>query len=118
MAPTKKPGGALEAALPPFSDPEVQRDASLAGVEARKRRAELAKLPPDEQIAAELPRLVASLLDAALGRGSFGELKAADRLKALQTALAYGLGRPGTKKDPEEAPETPTAASLFGREPE
>lgn len=94
-------------------DSERGRAAGLASVEARKRRND----PPEAQIEAELGRLVAELLDAALGRRAFGDLKPADRLKALQTALAYGLGRPGARQAPDEAPETPSAASLFGTPP-
>jgi hypothetical protein len=100
-------------AVPPFSDPEKARAAGLRSAEVRARR----DLTPEQQIEAELPRLTACLLDAALGRGSFGELKPADRLKALQTALAYGLGRPGARQEPETAPEPPSAASLFGSAP-
>lgn len=98
----------------PFADPEKAREAASRSVSARKLRDELRKAPPDAQIEAATPQLVAELLDAALGRGDFRDLKAGDRLKALQTALAYGLGRPGTAKQAEPTPEAPTAAALFG----
>jgi hypothetical protein len=93
----------------------------LTPSEAGKRSAEaraFAKSSPEDgaqaQIQRKLSRLTSTLLDAALGEGDFVDLKPADRLKALQTALAYGLGRPGAAKPTEETPETPTAAALFG----
>jgi hypothetical protein len=98
----------------PFSDPDFAKEASQKAAEARRRKAQLVKAPPDEQIQANLPSLVAALLDAALGKGDFDDLKASDRLKALQTALAYGLGRPGAREKAEEGPEAPTASTLFG----
>jgi hypothetical protein len=104
--------------IAPFADAEKAAEAGRASAAAAKRRREAAKEAPEVQIAAELPALVASMLDAALGRGSFASLKPQDRLKALQTALAYGMGRPGTAKPAEEAPEPPSAAALFGAAPE
>jgi len=106
------PSAPVEASPGPFGG-LTPREAGIRSAEVRARR----DLTPEEQIEAELPRLMASLLDAALGRGSYGELKPADRLKALQTALAYGLGRPGARQEPETASEPPSAASLFGSAP-
>jgi hypothetical protein len=103
-----------EPANRPFADPVFAAEASAKAADARRRKAQLVKAPPDEQIQANLPALVASLLDASLGRGDFADLKASDRLKALQTALAYGLGRPGAREKTEEGPEAPSAATLFG----
>ena len=98
----------------PFDDPDFAREASKAGVEARALRE---KSPEDRAqlaIQRKLGRLTNELLQAALGEGDFADLKASDRLKALQTALAYGLGRPGASKPTDVTPEAPTAAALFG----
>lgn len=97
-----------------FNDPEIQAAASRKGVEARERARALREGPPDAQIEAATPKLVAELLDAALGKGDFASLKPSDRLKALQTALAYGLGRPGARQTADDGPEAPSAAALFG----
>jgi hypothetical protein len=98
----------------PFSDPDFAREASLKAVEMRK----LDQKSPEDRaqlaIQRKLGRLTSELLDAALGEGAFVDLKPTDRLKALTTALAYGLGRPGGAKSTDTAPEAPTAAALFG----
>ncbi len=103
-----------EQAAKPFSDPDF---ASEAGKKSAELRALRSGTPEDRAQAAiqrKLGRLTSELLDAALGEGDFADLKASDRLKALTTALQYGLGRPGAAKPTDTAPEAPTAAALFG----
>lgn len=94
------------------------QEAGRRSAEARAARNSSPEDAAQAQIQRRLNRLVTELLDAALGEGDFAELKAGDRLKALTTALAYGLGRPGAAKPTDEAPETPSAAALFGAPPE
>ncbi len=102
----------------PFADPEFAAAAGRKSAEARARRSQSPEDRAQAAIQAKLGVLVRELLDAALGEGDFAELKPTDRLKALQTALAYGLGRPGAAKPTDEAPEPPSAAALFGSAPE
>jgi predicted RNase H-like nuclease len=103
-----------EQALKPFSDPDFAREAGLKSAEMRKLRDGTPEDRAQQAIQRKLGRLTSELLAAALGEGDFADLKASDRLKALQTALAYGLGRPGSAKPTDTAPEAPSASTLFG----
>ena len=99
-----------------FEDPEIARAASAKGVEAKARRRAAS---PDaralELIRSNVDKLTRELLDAALRKGDFVDLKPSERLKALQRALEYGLGRPGaSSKGDDETPDLPTADGLFG----
>jgi len=82
-------------------------------VQARKRA-----LSPEERAAeaarTAAPELIRELLDAALGKGDFTQLKGEERLKALTRALEYGIGRPGVMRREDEVQPIPTAADLFG----
>jgi hypothetical protein len=103
-----------EQAAKPFSDPDFAAEAGRKSAELRRLRETSPEDRAQAAIQRKLGRLTSELLDAALGEGDFVDLKATDRLKALQTALAYGLGRPGSAKPTDTAPEAPTAAALFG----
>lgn len=97
-------------------DSESARAAALLSAEARKRRAEMNPLDRAlESLKAESPALVKELLKAAMGKDEFSDLKVEVRLRAIERALEYGLGKPRvTRDDPgpeEEAP--PTADDLF-----
>ena len=100
----------------PFTDPERASAAGKASAEARRRRkAASPETRALELIRSSVDKLTEELLDAALGKGAFVDLKATERLKALQRALEYGLGRPGAQREAEEAPaDLPTGESLFG----
>jgi len=119
---TNRPAAAQPAAYRPFKDPEIAREAAYRS--AAVRRAKRDSRPPSpearalELIRSSVDKLTAALLDAALGKGDFVDLKPSERLKALQRALEYGLGRPGgSAKGDDETPELPTSDSLFGPEP-
>ena len=111
------PSIATSPAVRPFSDPEFAREAGKKSAELRALRETSPEDRAQAAIQRKLGRLTSELLDAALGEGDFVALRATDRLKALQTALAYGLGRPGAAKPTDTVDETPTAAALFGQAP-
>lgn len=89
---------------------ESAAEAGKRSGEARRRRASLS---PEERareaIAAKSDRLVAELVNAALGEGDFVELKLETRVSALTRLLEWQLGRPASvkPKESEEAPEVP-----------
>lgn len=100
---------------PYFADREKAREASAKGnAEKARRRA----LEPEVRALLKLEdaadQLTQALLDAALGRGTFATLSPADRLKATIKALEYSVGRPSPSARPDDAPDVPTAAGLFG----
>lgn len=111
------PAGTGPARTPTFADPARASEAGKRSVEARRRRREMS---PEERaldvIQRDLDHLVRELVDAALGRGAFGDLKLDTRFAAVKTALEYGLGKPTTasKTDPASEESTgPTPESLF-----
>lgn len=97
-------------------DSERARAAALKSAEVRKRKAELPPLDRAlEAVKGKSESLVKELLKAAFGEDEFADLKPEVRLRAIERALEYGLGKPRvTRDDPgpeEEAP--PTADDLF-----
>jgi hypothetical protein len=93
--------------------PEQAREMAARGNAARNAQRELERSNPEqffrEYLARERRGLIRHLVDAVKGRGIFGKtvecpacgadvelpsLPAVSRLSALQTALAYSLGRP------------------------
>jgi hypothetical protein len=88
-------------------------EAVAAGKKAAEQRAALRALEamdPEEYLrttfAKEKAKLAKALMDAAFGRGPWHELSRDKQLDALKTALAYAIGRPGTKANtvPQEKP--------------
>jgi hypothetical protein len=101
------------ARVAPFSDPAKAREAAAKSLASRAANRELQKADPErffrQVLEGKRQRLITHLIDAVEGRGIFSNevecsncgrtvevpgLPAASRLSALQTALAYSVGRP------------------------
>lgn len=96
-----------------FADPELAKQASARAAEVRTEKARRrASMTFDEMLQADAGALGAELLDAAFGRGKWGELDDARRLAALTRACEYAFGRPPTAM-PDRNRET-----MNGKEPE
>jgi len=97
-------------------DSETAAEAGRRSGEARKRKREMS---PEERafdaIGQKLGDLTAELIDAALGRGDFTDLKLETRVTALQRLMEWRLGRPASVKPKEEpdVPAVPDGNSLF-----
>ena len=101
--------------LVPFNT-ESAREAGLRSAEARKRRASLSvEERAFDAIGSKLSQLTNELINAALGKGDFEDLKLETRVTALTRLLEWRLGRPASVKpekgEPEE--ETPSGDGLF-----
>lgn len=64
-----------------------------------------------DAITAKSDALVAELIDAALGKGDFEELKLETRVTAITRLLEWQLGRPAAVKPKEDADDHPAVPS-------
>lgn len=90
-------------------DSEAAAEAGRRSGEARRRRRDMS--PEDrvrDSISGQSDALVAELIDAALGKGDFEDLKLETRVTAITRLLEWQLGRPAAVK-PKEEQETPAA---------
>jgi hypothetical protein len=84
-------------------DADGAAEAGRKSGEVRRRRAEMS--PEDralDAIGEKLGELTSELIDAALGRGDFADLKLETRVTALQRLMEWRLGRPASVKPKEE----------------
>ncbi len=88
-------------------DAEAAAEAGRKSGEVRRRKA---TMTPEERafdaIGTKLGDLTGELIDAALGRGDFENLKLETRVTALTRLLEWRLGRPASVK-PKEEPDQP-----------
>ena len=85
-------------------DAATAAEAGRRSGEARRRSRDLT--PEDraqDAISAALGRLTSELINAALGRGDFEDLKLDTRVTALLRLIEWKLGRPAAAKPKEEA---------------
>jgi len=103
-----------------FRDAEAAAEAGRRSAEVRRRKAQMS---PEERaldaIGGKLGDLTKELLEAALGKGDFENLKPETRLTAILRAMEWKLGKAPTarRSEPDESPEVPTAEGLFGGTP-
>lgn len=102
------PVRAAYTAPPTAWDAESAADAGRKSGEVRRRKA---TMTPEERafdaIGSRLGDLTKELMDAALGKGDFEDLKLETRVTALTRLLEWRLGRPASVK-PKEDPDQPT----------
>lgn len=97
-------------APPTAWDSETAAEAGRKSGEARRRKSTMS---PEERaldaIGSKLSDLTSELIDAALGKGDFTDLKLETRVTALQRLMEWRLGRPASVKPKEDLPAEPPA---------
>lgn len=113
------PGPAARAAFTAPSTAWTSETAAEAGRRSGEVRRRKRTMTPEERamdaIGKHLDDLVKELVDAALGRGDFTELKLETRVTALQRLMEWRLGKPAAVKPKEEdpSPDEPSGDELF-----